>query len=208
MLKNRDAECRASNTRCPSISSSRPKVLVPAISRRHNLPYEALSDTHNRDKVGNRRPCGIGVPGPRSVMVNVPLALIGGVVALYVTHFHLSVSAAVGFIALFGIAVQNGVIMVSYFEQLRSEGVGRRWSIIEGSVVRLRPVLMTAILASIGLIPAAISTGIGSDVQKPLAIVIIGGLCIQPVLTLFVLPVMYSLFARPEVVLQTEPELA
>lgn len=142
------------------------------------------------------------------VMVTVPLALIGGIVALYLTHFHMSVSAAVGFIALFGIAVQNGVIMVSYFEQLRSEGIGERQSIIEGSVVRLRPVLMTAILASIGLIPAAISTGIGSDVQKPLAIVIIGGLCTQPILTLYVLPVMYSLLARPRLAALPEAEHA
>jgi cobalt-zinc-cadmium resistance protein CzcA len=142
------------------------------------------------------------------VMVNVPLALIGGILALYVTHVHLSVSAAVGFIALFGIATQNGVIMVSYFEQLRSEGVGERMSIIEGAYVRLRPVLMTAILASIGLLPAAVSTGIGSDVQKPLAIVIIGGLVTEPILTLFVLPVMYSLFARPRVEMAMDPELA
>lgn len=142
------------------------------------------------------------------VMVTVPLALIGGIVALYITGFHMSVSAAVGFIALFGIAVQNGVIMVSYFEQLRHEGVGELQSIVEGSVVRLRPVLMTAILASIGLIPAAISTGIGSDVQKPLAIVIIGGLCTQPILTLFVLPVMYMLLARPKLAVAPEADMA
>ncbi|MGO8674175.1 MAG: efflux RND transporter permease subunit [Capsulimonadaceae bacterium] len=142
------------------------------------------------------------------VMVTVPLALIGGIFALFITHFHLSVSAAVGFIALFGIAVQNGVIMVSYIEQLRTEGMGDRESILEGAVVRLRPVLMTAILASIGLIPAAISTGIGSDVQKPLAIVIIGGLCTQPILTLFVLPVMYSLLPKVEPAATTEAELA
>ena len=142
------------------------------------------------------------------VMVTVPLALIGGIIALYITQFHLSVSAAVGFIALFGIAVQNGVIMMSYFEQLRKEGVEERESIVEGAIVRLRPVLMTAILASIGLIPAAISTGIGSDVQKPLAIVIIGGLCTQPILTLFVLPVMYSILARPRAQAASDPMFA
>jgi cobalt-zinc-cadmium resistance protein CzcA len=131
------------------------------------------------------------------VMLNVPLALIGGVFALYLTHFHLSVAAAVGFIALFGVAVQNGVIMVSYFDHLRATGVGLQEAIVEGGVTRLRPVLMTAILASIGLVPAAISTGIGSDTQKPLAIVIIGGLISATILTLFVLPVLYALVARP-----------
>ena len=131
------------------------------------------------------------------VMLNVPLALIGGVFALYFTHFHLSVAAAVGFIALFGVAVQNGVIMVSQFDHARSEGIELREAVIEGAVTRLRPVLMTAILASIGLIPAAISTGIGSDTQKPLAIVIIGGLMSATLLTLFVLPVLYALVVKP-----------
>jgi cobalt-zinc-cadmium resistance protein CzcA len=130
------------------------------------------------------------------VMLNVPLALIGGVFALYLTHFHLSVAAAVGFIALFGIAVQNGVIMLSYFDQLRAEGMELHAAVAEGAVIRWRPVLMTAILASIGLIPAALSTGIGSDTQKPLAIVIIGGLISATALTLFVLPVLYALTAR------------
>ena len=125
------------------------------------------------------------------VMLNVPLALIGGIFALYFTHFHMSVAAAVGFIALFGVAVQNGVIMVSQFDQLRNQGEGLYQSVVEGAILRLRPVLMTAILASIGLVPAAISTGIGSDTQKPLAIVIIGGLASATVLTLFVLPILY-----------------
>ncbi len=128
------------------------------------------------------------------VMLNVPLALIGGIFALYFTGFHLSVAAAVGFIALFGVAVQNGVIMLSQFDVLRNEGVPLIEAVIQGAVARLRPVLMTAILASIGLIPAAISTGIGSDTQKPLAIVIIGGLVSATILTLFVLPVLYTVF--------------
>ncbi len=140
------------------------------------------------------------------VMLNVPLALIGGVFALYMTHFHLSVAAAVGFIALFGVAVQNGVIMVSYFDHLRAQGASLQEAIIEGGVTRLRPVLMTAILASIGLVPAAISTGIGSDTQKPLAIVIIGGLISATILTLVVLPVLYGLVARPIPVLGTPTE--
>ncbi len=141
------------------------------------------------------------------VMLNVPIAVAGGIIALYLTHFHLSVSACVGFIALFGVAVQNGVIMVSHFEQLRAQGTEMRDAIIEGAGTRMRPVLMTALLASIGLIPAALSTGIGSDLQKPLAIAIIGGLVLDVIAgTLFALPVLYSLMARP--ILDTETELA
>ena len=132
------------------------------------------------------------------VMLNVPLSLIGGIFALYVTQFHLSVSAAVGFIALFGVVVQNGVMMVSEFDHLRAQGWGLVDAVVEGSVIRLRPVLMTAILASIGLVPAAISTGIGSDVQKPLAIVIIGGLFSATILTLGLLPLLYVAVARRE----------
>ena len=126
------------------------------------------------------------------VMLNVPLATVGGVFALYFSHNHLSVAAAVGFIALFGVAVQNGVIMVSHFDRLVLEGAVMHQAIVEGAVTRLRPVLMTAILASIGLLPAAVSTGIGSDTQKPLALVIIGGLVSATILTLFVLPVLYE----------------
>ena len=140
------------------------------------------------------------------VMLNVPLALIGGVFALYVTQFHLSVAAAVGFIALFGVVIQNGVIMVSHFDQLREGGMGMAQAVLDGAVTRLRPILMTAILAGVGLIPAAVSTGIGSDTQKPLAIVIIGGLVSATVLTLFVLPVLYSLAARSAPVKAAAPE--
>jgi len=143
------------------------------------------------------------------VMLNVPLALIGGIFALYMTHFHLSVAAAVGFIALFGVVVQNGVIMVSHFDHLRSEGKSLLEAVVDGAVTRLRPILMTAILAGVGLIPAAVSTGIGSDTQKPLAIVIIGGLVSATVLTLFVLPLIYTFFARRSRAAEAavEPEL-
>jgi cobalt-zinc-cadmium resistance protein CzcA len=130
------------------------------------------------------------------VLQNVPLALIGGIFSLYLTRFHLSVSAAVGFIALFGVSVQNGVIMVAYFDQLREEGRSIDQAILEGAETRLRPVLMTALLAMIGLVPAALSTGIGSDTQKPIAIVIIGGLLIETILTLYSLPIRYKLFCR------------
>ncbi len=127
------------------------------------------------------------------VMMNVPLSLSGAVFALYATHFHLSVSAAVGFIALSGVAVQNGVIMVSYIDHLRAGGATLKDAVLQGALTRLRPVLMTTILASIGLVPAAVSTGIGSDTQKPLAIVIIGGLATSTVLTLLALPVLYEI---------------
>jgi len=130
------------------------------------------------------------------VMLNVPLSLSGAVFALYLTHFHLSVSAAVGFIALSGVAVQNGVIMVSYIDHMRAQGIAVKDAVMEGAMIRLRPVLMTAILASIGLVPAAISTGIGSDTQKPLAIVIIGGLVTATILTLLALPVLYEITVR------------
>jgi cobalt-zinc-cadmium resistance protein CzcA len=138
------------------------------------------------------------------VIQNVPLALIGGIFSLALTHFHLSVSAAVGFIALFGVSVQNGVIMVAYFDQLREEGRTIDQAILEGAETRLRPVLMTALLAMIGLVPAALSTGIGSDTQKPIAIVIIGGLLIETILTLYSLPIRYKLFCRAPLAAATE----
>ncbi len=132
------------------------------------------------------------------VMLNVPIAVSGSIFLLYLAGHHLSVSAAVGFIALFGVAVQNAVIMISYFDYLREqEDVPFVEAIIKGAQVRLRPVLMTALLAMIGLVPAAISTGIGSDVQKPLAVAIIGGMITDVLIgTMFTLPVLYYLMAR------------
>jgi cobalt-zinc-cadmium resistance protein CzcA len=129
------------------------------------------------------------------ILSNVPFALIGGIVALFLTHISLSVSAAIGFIALFGQAVLNGVVMVSYFNQLRDEGASPFEAVQQGALVRLRTVLMTALLAMLGLLPMALSHGIGSEVQKPLAIVIIGGLISATALTLLVLPALYLLFA-------------
>ena len=125
------------------------------------------------------------------ILLNVPFALIGGIFALYVTGIHLSVSAAIGFIALFGQAVLNGVVMVSYFNQLRSGGAGAHEAALEGSIVRLRTVLMTTLLAMLGLMPMALSHSIGSEVQRPLAVVIIGGLFSAAALTLVVLPALY-----------------
>lgn len=125
------------------------------------------------------------------ILSNVPFAIIGGIVALYITGIHLSVSAAIGFIALFGQAVLNGVVMVSYFNQLRESGESTFDSVVKGALVRLRTVLMTALLAMLGLLPMALSHGIGSEVQKPLAVVIIGGLVSATLLTLIVLPTLY-----------------
>jgi cobalt-zinc-cadmium resistance protein CzcA len=130
------------------------------------------------------------------ILVNVPFALIGGILALYLTGIHLSVSAAIGFIALFGQAVLNGVVMVSYFNQLRRSGVGAYHAAFDGSLVRLRTVLMTTLLAMLGLTPMALSHSIGSEVQRPLAVVIIGGLFSAAALTLVVLPALYVMFER------------
>jgi heavy metal efflux system protein len=132
------------------------------------------------------------------IMVNVPLALIGGIVALWVTRIPLSVSAAIGFIALFGQAVLNGVVMVSCFNDQRAAGLEPREAVLAGARVRLRTVLMTALLAMLGLLPMALSHGIGSETQRPLAVVIIGGLLSATVLTLIVLPVLYLVFHRGE----------
>ncbi len=128
------------------------------------------------------------------ILSNVPFALIGGIVALLLTGIPLSVSAAIGFIALFGQAVLNGVVMVSYFNQLREACAGPLDAVVQGALVRLRAVLMTALLAMLGLLPMALSKGIGSEVQKPLAVVIIGGLLSATILTLIVLPTLYVLF--------------
>lgn len=131
------------------------------------------------------------------ILVNVPLALIGGFVALYVFQIPLSVSAAIGFIALSGQAVLNGVVMLAGFQQLRAHGMGLIEAITEGAVQRLRTVLMTALLAALGLLPMALSTAIGAETQRPLAIVVIGGLASATLLTLIVLPVLYAmLFGR------------
>jgi len=128
------------------------------------------------------------------ILLNVPFALIGGIFALYFTGIHLSVSAAIGFIALFGQAVLNGVVMVSYFNQVRRTGVSAHEAALQGSIVRLRTVLMTTLLAMLGLTPMALSHSIGSEVQRPLAVVIIGGLFSAAALTLIVLPALFVIF--------------
>jgi len=126
------------------------------------------------------------------VMINVPFALVGGIASLWLRGLNLNLSASVGFIALFGVAVLNGVVLVSYINQLRDEGLPLDDAVREGSSTRLRPVLMTALVASVGFIPMALSTSAGSEVQRPLATVVIGGLLTSTLLTLVVLPVLYA----------------
>ena len=133
------------------------------------------------------------------IILNIPFALSGGIVALYVTGQYLSVPATVGFIALFGVAVLNGVVMVSCINQLRDGGMVLEEAVIHGAKLRLRPVLMTALVASLGLVPLLLSTDIGSEVQRPLATVVVGGLFTSTLLTLFVLPAFYGWFARVRV---------
>lgn len=125
------------------------------------------------------------------IICNIPFALIGGIFALLISGIPLSVSAAIGFIALFGQAVLNGVVMVSYINQLKMQGMDPYQSVFQGALTRLRTVLMTAMLAMLGLLPMALSQGIGSETQRPLALVVIGGLISATLLTLFVLPALY-----------------
>ncbi|HQR02497.1 MAG: efflux RND transporter permease subunit [Proteobacteria bacterium] len=135
---------------------------------------------------GNTRDAGL-------VLLNVPFATIGGIAALYLSGEELSISAGIGFLSLFGIAIQDGVILISYIKNLREQpGIELRQAILEGSGMRLRPVLMTAMLAGLGLLPAALSHAIGSQAQRPLALVIVGGMITTTALTLMVLPVVYA----------------
>ena len=130
------------------------------------------------------------------VLINVPLALIGGFIGLYVSGEYMSVPASVGFIALLGIAVLNGVVMVNYFNYLIKNGTELREAVIEGSIKRLRPVLMTATIAAFGLLPLLFATGPGSEIQRPLAIVVINGLISSTLLTLIILPILYLKFSK------------
>ena len=139
------------------------------------------------------------------ILVNVMLARIGGLLALLVTHTNFSVSSGVGFLALFGVSVQTGVIMLEYINQLRARGHTIEDSAVEGAVLRLRPIMMTMLVATLGLLPAAMSHGIGSDSQRPFAIVIVGGLISDLVMSIFLLPTLYAWMAGPHDVLP-EPE--
>jgi cobalt-zinc-cadmium resistance protein CzcA len=130
------------------------------------------------------------------IMLNVPFAMIGGIIALFLTHQTLSVPAVIGFIALFGVAVQNGVIMVSYIMQLQQRGYPLHDAVVEGAHIRLRPVMMTALVAIVGLLPKMLSTGTGAEVQRPLATVVLGGLVSATILTLIVLPTVYKMINK------------
>ena len=133
---------------------------------------------------------------PALILINVPLALLGGMIALFLRGMSLNVSSAVGFIALFGVAVQNGVIMVSNLNHRRDSGLPLAEAVRQGAAERLRPVLMTATVATLGLIPASLARGIGSDVQRPLATVVVGGLITATLLTLIVVPAIYLVVER------------
>jgi cobalt-zinc-cadmium resistance protein CzcA len=133
---------------------------------------------------------------PVLILSNVPLAVLGGMAALVLRGMTLNVSSAVGFIALFGISMQNGVIMVSNLNLLRDSGIPLADAVARGAAERFRPVLMTAMVAALGLVPAAMAKGIGSDVQRPLATVVVGGLVTATVLALFVLPAIYLVVER------------
>jgi cobalt-zinc-cadmium resistance protein CzcA len=130
------------------------------------------------------------------VILNVPFALVGGIAALWLRGINLNLSAAVGFIALFGVAVLNGVVLIAAVNRLREQGQLLRPAVLSGAATRLRPVLMTALVASFGFIPMALSHGAGAEIQRPLATVVIGGVITSTLLTLIVLPTLYELIER------------
>jgi cobalt-zinc-cadmium resistance protein CzcA len=131
------------------------------------------------------------------ILLNVPFAAVGGLLALPVAGLDLSVSAMVGFIALFGVSIQSGVLLVERIRELRRLGKPLREAVIEGSISRVRPVMMTSLMAALGLLPAALSTGVGAETARPFAVVIIGGLITATLLSLFLLPILYPTF-EPE----------
>jgi cobalt-zinc-cadmium resistance protein CzcA len=139
-------------------------------------------------------------------LLNVLVARVGGLVALWVTGTHFSVSSGVGFLALFGVSVQTGVLMVEYINQLRTRGMPVRAAAIEGATRRLRPIMMTMLIATLGLLPAAMSHAIGSDSQRPFAIVIVGGLIADLLMSIFLPPTFYVWWARPNDQLPTSEE--
>ena len=130
------------------------------------------------------------------ILANVMIAPLGGMLALLFTHTNFSVSSGIGFLALFGVSVQTGVIMLEYINQLRARGYVIIEAAVEGAVLRLRPIMMTMLVATLGLLPAATSHAIGSDSQRPFAIVIVGGLMAALVMSIFLLPTLYVWVAR------------
>ena len=139
------------------------------------------------------------------ILFNVPFAMVGGIVALWLSGQYMSVPASVGFIALLGIAVLNGLVLVSYFNQLRATGMPMDQAVREGAMRRLRPVMMTASIAALALVPLLFASGPGSEVQKPLAIVVISGLVTCTALTLLLLPTLFRRFGEPRQVSRSIP---
>jgi heavy metal efflux system protein len=135
----------------------------------------------------------------------IPMALVGGIFALALTGTPFSVSAAIGFVALFGIATMDGIIMLSYYNLHIEQGLDRVAAILHTCRVQMRPVLMTCVVACVGLVPAALSTGIGSQVQRPLALVVVGGMLLTPILVLLVLPVLIMMFSQRKPLPQNAP---
>jgi heavy metal efflux system protein len=129
----------------------------------------------------------------------IPMAVIGGIFALVLTGVPFSVSAAIGFIALFGISVMDGIIILSQYNQLIEAGLDRTRAVLRTGELQMRPVVMTCVIAGVGLLPAALSSGLGSQVQKPLAIVVVGGMMLAPIVILITLPVLIALFSRRQV---------
>ena len=132
------------------------------------------------------------------ILLNVPFALVGGIASLWLRGMNLNLSASVGFIALFGVAVLNGIVLVSRINSLRQRKLEMATAIREGATDRLRPVLITALVASLGFIPMAVSTATGAEIQRPLATVVIGGLITSTLLTLYILPLLYPWFSATE----------
>jgi len=125
------------------------------------------------------------------IMLNIPLSLVGGIFALRLAGANLSIPSSIGFIALFGIALTDGLVLISRFEHLRGQGLALKDAVIEGALSKLRPVLMTTLTTALGLLPLILTTGVGSEIQRPLAIVVVGGLASSTLLTLIVLPTLY-----------------
>jgi cobalt-zinc-cadmium resistance protein CzcA len=140
-------------------------------------------------------------------LAGIPFSVAGGVLALLVTGLPFSISAAIGFISLLGVSVMNGILVITYFNELRMQGIGPTDAMERAAEKRMRPMLMTALSACIGLVPAAVSTGIGSQVQRPLATVVVGGMLLGPIMLLIVVPALQLVFLRKTGTADPDPML-
>jgi cobalt-zinc-cadmium resistance protein CzcA len=141
-------------------------------------------------------------------LAGIPFSVAGGILALYVTGLEFSISSAIGFVSLFGVSVMNGILVITYYNQVRASGLEPMEAMFQAAEQRMRPMLMTALSACIGLLPAAVSTGIGSQVQKPLATVVVGGMLVGPIIMLVVVPALQTLFLVREARPRSELEAA